>query len=76
MATITYTFKGIQKSERGTAKKDGVDYEMRELQSKWKLVAESGATKVEFEWNKKDLPTFKEWCNALSNAGYEILLAD
>lgn len=38
MATITYTFKGMQKSERGTARKNGVDYEMRELQRQWKIV--------------------------------------
>ena len=38
MATITYTVKGIIKSNRGTAEKDGVAFEMRELQSKWKLV--------------------------------------
>lgn len=76
MATITYTVKGIQKSNRGTARKDGVDYEMRELQSKWKLVTASGAAKIEFEWSKNDIPAFTDWCTELNNLGYEILLAE
>ena len=60
MATITYSFKGVQKSNRGTARKDGIDYEMRELQSKWKLVTESGMAKIEFEWSKTDIPAFSD----------------
>lgn len=76
MATITYTAKGMQKSNRGTAKKDGVEYEMRELQSQWKLVTTSGAAKIEFEWSKKDLPSFTDWCDELNKNGYEILIAD
>lgn len=76
MATITYTFKGMQKSERGTATKDGVSYEMRELQARWKLVNKTGAATVEFEWRKIDLPTFEDWCAELSKDGYEILIAD
>lgn len=76
METITYTAKGIQKSNRGTARKDGVEYAMRELQSKWELVTESGVAKIEFEWNKKDLPEFSDWCEHLASEGYEILLAD
>lgn len=76
MATITYTFKGIQKSNRGTARKDGVDYEMRELQTRWKIVNVAGTHSVEFVWYKKDIPTFEDWCAELSSAGYEIMLAD
>lgn len=76
MATITYTVKGITKSNRGTAKKDGVEFEMRELQSKWKLVTKSGAAKIEFEWSKTDFPTFDEWHDYLANEGYVIALAD
>ncbi len=76
MPTITYTINGIQKSNRGTARKDGVEYAMRELQSKWKLVTESGSAKIEFEWSKKDLHTFSDWLESLRTAGYEILLAE
>lgn len=76
MPTITYTVKGIQKSNRGTARKDGIEYAMRELQSKWKLVTESGAAKIEFEWSKKDLTEFTDWREYLVSEGYEILIAD
>lgn len=76
MATITFTANGMQKSNRGTARKDGVEYEMRELQSKWKLVTSEGVAKLELEWSKKDLPSFTDWCTELSKIGYEILLAD
>lgn len=76
MTTITYTFNGKQKSNRGTARKDGVEYEMRELQSKWKLVTSEWAAKLDFEWSKKDLPSFTDWCVELSESGYEILLSD
>ena len=76
MATITYTFKGTQKSDRGTARKDGVDYEMRELQTRWKLVNVVGTYTTEYVWSKKDIPTFEDWRVELSKDGYEILLAE
>lgn len=76
METITYTVKGMQKSNRGSVRKDGAEYEMRELQDKWKLVTASGAVKAEFEWRKKDIPTFTDWCVELKKLGFEILVAD
>lgn len=74
--TITYTAKGIIKSNRGTARKDGIDYEMRELQTRWKLVNVVGTYTTEFVWDKKDIPTLSDWCAELTKNGYEILLAD
>lgn len=76
MATITFTANGMQKSNRGSARKDGVEYEMRELQSKWKLVTTSGSAKIEFEWSKKDFSSFDLWREYLVANGYEILLSD
>lgn len=76
MTTITYTLKGMQKSNRGTARKDGVDFEMRELQTRWKLVNVVGTHTIEYVWSKKDIPAFAEWCKELANDGYIITLAD
>ena len=76
METITYTEKGIIKSNRGMARKDGVEYEMHELQTRWKLVNVVGTYTTEFVWYKKDIPTFAVWCVELTKCGYEILLAD
>lgn len=76
MTTITYTIKGMQKSDRGVATKDGVEYEMRELQNSWKLVTKSGAAKIEIKWSKNDLPSFSDWCEELSRMGYIIALDD
>ena len=76
MATINYTFKGMQKSECGTARKDGLDYAMRELTRQWKIVNVTGTHTVEFVWYKKDIPTFEEWCAELTKDGYGVLLAE
>lgn len=76
MSTITYTVKGMQKSHRGSARKGGVEYEMRELQTRWKIVNTTGTHTVEFVWYKKDISTFEDWCAELSKDGYEILLAE
>lgn len=79
MTKLTITINGALKNPRGTARKDGVEYKMRELQTKWKLVGKLKVEKtlqVDWSWSKKDCPTFEDWCNVLSQDGFEILLAD
>lgn len=70
MATITYTF-GKTTGNRGTAAKDGLVFEMRELEKEWKLIM-SGAVTIEYKYSKKDFPTFEEWTETLIADGYEI----
>lgn len=70
MATITYTF-GNNTGSRGTATKNGLVFEMRELVKEWKLTM-SGAVRIEYKYSKKDFPTFEEWTEALLADGYEI----
>lgn len=57
--------------DRGTFKKGETLYQARETINKWKLVAKELPVKIEFEWSKKDFPTFEEWVDELSASGYE-----
>ena len=58
-------------SDKGTFKKGEMLYQAKENVSKWKLVAKDVAVTIEFEWSKKDFPTFEEWVEELLANGYE-----
>ena len=75
MKKLVVTIKGMNNS-KGTATLNGIEYEMKELQSKWQLVAHQGSAKMVFEWRKKDYATFDEWRQFLVDSGYVIKLAD
>lgn len=76
VTTIIIKTTRIIKRNRGVATKDGVQYEMRELQRRWRLATKTDGVKIEFEWRKKDLPEFSDWCERLSGEGYTIALSD
>ena len=58
-----------------TAYKTGVEYEVKQTKTHWKLIS-NGRIKVCFEWSKKDYFRFEDFISMLSQEGYIIALAD
>jgi len=55
----------------GVATMSGVEYDIKETESHWKLVG-NGRVKVSFEWSKKDFVKLEEFLFMLSQEGYGV----
>ena len=58
----------------GTASMSGVEYDIKQTETHWKLVG-NGRVKVSFEWSKKDFVRIEDFISMLSQEGYKVSVA-